>query len=699
MTTTRKRQLSLGVLASVAALVACDGGKVANDAHRNAGLELVASNPDKALEHFAKISSNDDPSALWGQAMAYEAKHDWKQAESLLQRALTLAPRRPDIRTTLARLYLLQRRWDDAQREALEVLAHTANAPAAIGIISVTAASSADERRALAALDGLAASTEHAFPAEYRYLQLSLAESLGLGDRTLPLLAQAQAAALSAPDDTLVWASAALERGKHALAAHLLRLLAQSALETPERLFTTVRLALDMGEQQTARALLTRVPNWSTGAVSLGLAARCDMLAGQFLEAAKKLDAALVLEKRPEARKALTLALAHAKQRTGQPEEAAALLNDLARAEPKDAELALALAELDIARGHTVEAVERLKVSSAEHEGNAVLLSRLGDAQVGAKQLADAEKTFTRLLEHYPDDQNLRHRLVLLLALQGRLEASLDMLATLAAPSFEVIDPVRNLALGFVQSGAAKQVMGMLRERAKSGDHLVLDLLLASLYQQTSEPVGARKVLEHAVEMHRASMVAHAELASWHERSGDLVRAIAVMREAVAMEPQSVVALGKLAGLYERSGRTADAARTYEQLARIDTANVMALNNAAMLLTRVGGDPERAVDLARQAHAIGTGGAGVADTLAWALLERGREEDLASALDLLASANNTLNHPELKYHYGVALARNKQPQLAAAMLNAALSAPTNFESREDAKRLLAKLTSAESPKP
>lgn len=144
-------------------------------------------------------------------------------------------------------------------------------------------------------------------------------------------------------------------------------------------------------------------------------------------------------------------------------------------------------------------------------------------------------------------------------------------------------------------------------------------------------------------------------------------------------------------GLAELSVRTKDyasARRHYEAVLKINPNRLDAINNLSNVLIALK-DPG-AIPMAERALKLDGRSATVLDTAGWAHLMSGGNPE--RALQLLRDARlRAPNNGEIRYHLGAALARTNRHAEARTELTAALQTNLAPESAEDAKRVLATL--------
>ena len=128
------------------------------------------------------------------------------------------------------------------------------------------------------------------------------------------------------------------------------------------------------------------------------------------------------------------------------------------------------------------------------------------------------------------------------------------------------------------------------------------------------------------------------------------------------------------------------ALKVFEQLAGERNSDPIVLNNLAWLYQRKG-DP-RARQVAERAYRIAPIPA-IADTLGWLLTLQG---GAATGVTYLTEASNAMPaNPDVQYHLAVALEKTGKADDARAILQRIVKLSTDFDSKEDAKQLLAQL--------
>jgi len=135
------------------------------------------------------------------------------------------------------------------------------------------------------------------------------------------------------------------------------------------------------------------------------------------------------------------------------------------------------------------------------------------------------------------------------------------------------------------------------------------------------------------------------------------------------------------------SGDRVGAKQRLEEVVRRDPGHAASRNDLAWLLAESNQDLDRALQLAEAAHKIDPRPE-VTDTLGWVHLQRGELDLAVASFDEALKARP--DSPSVRYHLGIALARQGEHQRAQATLQQAL-ADGPFPEADAARSELAKL--------
>ena len=226
------------------------------------------------------------------------------------------------------------------------------------------------------------------------------------------------------------------------------------------------------------------------------------------------------------------------------------------------------------------------------------------------------------------------------------------------------------------------------RLRALQGDTAFAYVLYGVVNEKAGRPADALAAYQAALDKEPHQLAAARARANLLERQSRVPEARELLEATAQGRPQSIEPLLDLAQIEQRAGNPAGAVAAYRRALARAPENTGILNNLAYLLA---GDPAtnaEAVTLAEKAHAAAPNSAAVADTLGWALYQKG---DLARAEALLTRvAKAAPASGEVRYHLGMVYAKQGKTEDARRELEAAIKVG-NFKGIEDAQRALESL--------
>jgi tetratricopeptide (TPR) repeat protein len=146
-----------------------------------------------------------------------------------------------------------------------------------------------------------------------------------------------------------------------------------------------------------------------------------------------------------------------------------------------------------------------------------------------------------------------------------------------------------------------------------------------------------------------------------------------------------------LARFYLNDGDTDRARELMEQAVADNPELWNAKQHLAFVLAEQGKDFERALALAREAHARSQGSPETADTIGWVHLRAGRHEAALAEFHrsiALSAASDAVTAASIHYHLGLTLQALERSDEAAEAFEQALSRDPDFPEAEDARRQL-----------
>lgn len=541
-----------------------------------------------------------------------------------------------------------------------------------------------------------------------------------------------------------------LAQGKQDEAARNVEQLAQAAPRHPITKYFRAVMAFQKKDYNSASSLLTELQSEMPEHVpSLFLLGACDYALGyyrqanlhlrRFLDAvpnnvqARKLLAAtqLKLNRPEEAMKILQpmadaptsdaellIMAGQAAASLGESETQVHYLKKAAEAAPQQNSIRAELARVYMKEGAMEEAIaelEAIRNSSGEHQQADMLLVY---ARLRTGDFAEARKLIKGMLKKTPDDPRLYSVLgsVELLAknptvarshFQTALELKADYIpARLGLAQMSLKDS--NLAEAKEQFDRILQIdktsvpamMGQAQIAELQGEHeqalswvkqartanskaLAPRLVLARYYLKTRNAPAALEVAEEIQTLKPDEAISLVLLSQAQQMAGQPQDAVKTLEKLLKMSPDDLGVHMALAVNYQQVGETELAKLHYQRVLEKQPKNPVVLNNLAILYSD--DDATKAIRYAQQAYQLAPKSPAILDTLGWLLVENGEAK---KGLKLLQQAAGKNNQPTIQYHLAVALNNNGQVAQARETLTRLLDTDVEFKEKQQAQNLL-----------
>ena len=596
-------------------------------------------NGDKtaALQILDKAESESDGKDLSIELLKLqilEQTRDWAQSEALLKH---LIERFPDggFRNQLIRLFLLQKRPDDAEKELRAAVAAKPDDPApelALVRLLNTYKGPAVARQEL--VSRIAAGKD-VFP-----YQLALAEfdfSQGNFKDSEQLL------------KSLIADSSA----DNALKARIT--LAQMYVN---------RKQLDTGDTLVSEILQKDGRNTE----GLKLRAIIEMDRGQLEPAINTLREAL--NDQPRSIELMSL-LATAYERSGKIELAEKQYSDAMRASNFNPVVGLNYVAFLQRRGGGARAEDVLADLATRWPQNKQVLSKLAEDKltrqdwIGAESIAE---TIKRAGDIATADQILGEALLG----QNKYDEGIATLQSAYAAAPTSGQPMLSLVRAYVRAKQTDKAIALLQDAIKSNPvNAEAYVLLGSIQQSSNAPAQAVKSYQAAISAQPKSSAGYQALAGLYLAQNNIAEAQNVIKSGIKELPDSPTLHLMLANTFELKQDYEAAIAEYELMRAKDPASLVTANNLASLLADYRTDKaslEQAQSLAASLRKATV--PQFKDTLGWVGYRNG---DYKDAVSLLEEAATALPHRALvHYHLGMAYIATGQLGKAAEQLNAAL---------------------------
>lgn len=651
-------------------------------------LDLARGRGPQALRSFASylVSQPKDPLALYLAAATAYALDEPGRARELAERLIELAPASPKGNALLAAI--LTDAGDTAGAQArLAAIAPGQEPPETeqVRLRMALAEGRLDAAQAMA--DRLIAAAQD--PWEPRLLRARI-----LAARQDWAAAAGEAAALAGErperaEPAALHASALLANGDPAGALAAARASVERSPEAPAAHLILGSVLAQGGDQAGARAAFAEAqrldPKSAQAATGL---AQVEAAAGDLAAARASLDRLAAAA--PDAPGA-AIGLAALDLKEGRNADARARLEQALARSPQDLDLRLSLAAAVQRNGDTLGALRVVQDTPADQADRPLVLRARGELELAASQPAQAVATFERLNGLRPKEPDAAWLLIKARVEAGQLvgieTAALNALALGESPLLPATLELvyrrlpDNAARGRLLAALGGAIPDHPAYRALAADLAIAqeNNALAITHLQ-----AARRAAPDAEPVYRrlnALLIAAGRLNEAHE----------LIADRVARHPDDRTARLKLAEVALRQGCESEAVAIYRELLKRGPDQPEALNNLAMLTLER--DPDGAIALAERAVVLSPNDWRMLDTLALALLRKGRAADAVRALTPARQVDP--GNPTLSFRLARALADTGETQRAKRLLLEI--GQRSFPERAEADALLAELMQAGAP--
>ena len=574
----------------------------------------------------------------------YEQMGNLAEVESLLRKFADLYPNDPSFRRQLVKLYVNQKRMDDAEKEVRAIAAvNSADVEAGLDVV-----------RFLHSFKGVASARSE------------LMARINKGGEAFPY--------------QIALAEYYFAEQNYADSEQLLEKLASNTSTPAQALNAKIKLAemhLSRRKVEAAEGLVTDIlKKDARNAAGLKLRATLQMERGQIDAAVADLRQGL--NDQPRATDLMSL-LAVAYERGGSIELADKQYADAMRVADFDAAVALNYVNFLRRRGNVARAEDVLSGLANRWPTNGTVLTALAEVRlirqnwIGAQEVADA-------IKRIGNDQGLANQL-LATALNGqnKYDESIGLLQS-AYDSSTGAQPLVALVSTLVRANKTDRAVAFLETILKKDpSNAEAHVLLGSTHLARNAPSEAATSFKAAISQQPKNVAGYRALADLHLRDKKFDAALTVIRSGLKEQPDNAILRLSLAGALEVGGDYDGAIAEYEQILKQQPGSMVAMNNLASLLSDYRSD-KPSLDRA-YALALGLRKSQVPhfkDTLGWVHYQRGEHK---AAVTLLEEAASELPDVAMvRYHLGASYAAAGQPAKATEQLKKALElgAPNNM---------------------
>lgn len=362
-------------------------------------------------------------------------------------------------------------------------------------------------------------------------------------------------------------------------------------------------------------------------------------------------------------------------------------LREATRLRPDNETAHLALANLYLRQHKPADAEKEARQALRLNPASVETAVLYGDALVAGKNWAKAEEVYGAIIRHFPGQLVGYVKMAALRKLQAQPAeaAQLFSQALVHAPSNLAI--LQEYLVALVESKQAQKADSILGEYlAKASRDPNLWRLAGRLYISQRKTDQAEKAFLEAVELAPDLALVHYELGQLYLLENKLPAAESAFQTALKKDDTNSGAHTALGVLLASQGKSTQANEHYRRAFQLNPQDVIAANNLAASLTEQQ-ELDDALGFARLALDLAPSSPAIKDTLGWVYYKQGWFD---KAYPFLAEASAALpQHPLVRYHHAVALAKIGKHDEALAELKTALSLPGGFPGADRAAQMLA----------
>jgi tetratricopeptide (TPR) repeat protein len=566
----------------------------------------------------------------------FEQTKNWAQAEALLKK---LVGRYPDrgFRTQLVRLYVFEKRPDDAEKELHAIIASKPGDPkpelALVRLLSIFKGPAAARQELEARIT--ADEGKDVFPYRLALAQLNVAQGeVKAGEQQLKALISDASA-------------------KDTLAAQVV--LAQ---------FYFNQKNLDAADKLVSQILQkdSRNPD------GLKLRAAILIKRGHVEEAIEDLREAL--NDQPQSTDLMML-LATAYEANGSIDLADREFAEALRESSLNPVVGLSYVAFLRRRGNVSRAEDVLTDLTSRWPQNKEVLANLAEIKLERRDWSDAQAIAERI-KNLGDSAQADEILGTALLAQDKYSQGISALQDAHAAAPTAPQPLASLVQAYMRAKRTDKAVALLQQTLKSDpSNAEAYVLFGAVQQATNQPDQALNSFKMAIEKQPGSFLGYQALAQFYLSQHKIDQGQDVLRAGLKEQPDNAVLRLMLAGILERKQDYNDAINEYESMLARDPGSLIVVNNLASLLADYRTDKDslkRAQSLAERLRQSPV--PQFKDTVGWIDYRTGKYEDAVPLLE--QAATQLSNRADVHYHLGMAYIASGEPAKASAQLDLAL---------------------------
>jgi tetratricopeptide (TPR) repeat protein len=370
--------------------------------------------------------------------------------------------------------------------------------------------------------------------------------------------------------------------------------------------------------------------------------------------------------------------------------KASMVLNQVVTQSPDYEDAVLLLGEINLRAGDAPPVVTAMTALLKKTPSATRAQLLLAEACRRLGRFDEAAAVYRGQIKADPKNASSQYLLGATLRQQGKTAEARQAFAAAQELAPENLQPTDQLVELDIQdkdfTGALQRVQRLTEKSPKSAGAKYLE---GKLYAAERQWAKAKEALQQALDLDPELAGAYDLLGSVYIASQQLPQAISVLDGILAKSPGNVRALMLQALIYDKTKDFTKARDAYEKVLAAKPDSLSAMNNLAYLYADRLNQPDKALELARNARELQPTDAIVADTLGWILYQRA---DYVQALALFQESTGKFpDRPEFQLHLGLANYMMGRTEAARTAFRQVEQAPPDFPGKEDARRRLALL--------
>jgi tetratricopeptide (TPR) repeat protein len=342
-------------------------------------------------------------------------------------------------------------------------------------------------------------------------------------------------------------------------------------------------------------------------------------------------------------------------------------------------------------RGNVSRAEDVLTELASRWPQNMEVLTNMAEVKLGRQDWAGAQAMAERI-KNLGDSAQADEILGTALVAQEKYNQGISTLQGARAAAPTAPQPLASLVQAYMRAKRADMAVALLQQTLKSDpSNAQAYVMLGTVQEATNQPDQALNSFKMAIEKQPKNFIGYQALARFYVSQHKIGQGEDVLRAGLKEQPDSALLHLMWAGILERKQDYNGAINEYESMLAKDPGSLVVANNLASLLADYRTDNaslKRAQSLAERLRQSPV--PQFKDTVGWIDYRTGNYKD---AIPLLEQAATQLpNRADVHYHLGMAYIASGEPDKASAQLDLARKEATTDDLKMQIQNALKRIT-------